>query len=79
VRDSKGNLYGTTMAGGDNNSYGTVFEVTGTKEIVLHRCGGTDGANPFRSPLLLDAAGTLYGVTYQGGTGGHGTVWKLNP
>jgi uncharacterized repeat protein (TIGR03803 family) len=79
VRDSKGNLYGTTMAGGDNNSYGTVFELTGTKEIVLHRFGGTDGANPFRSPLLLDAAGTLYGVTYQGGTGGHGTVWKLHP
>ena len=79
VRDSKGNLFGTTMAGGDNNSDGTVFEVTGTKEIVLHRFGGTDGANPFRSPLLLDAAGTLYGVTYQGGTGGHGTVWKLNP
>jgi uncharacterized repeat protein (TIGR03803 family) len=56
-----------------------VFEVTGTKEIVLHRFGGTDGANPFRSPLLLDAAGTLYGVTYQGGTGGHGTVWELHP
>jgi uncharacterized repeat protein (TIGR03803 family) len=79
VRNSKGNLYGTTMAGGDNNSYGTVFEVTGTKETVLHRFGGTDGENPFRSPLLLDVDGTLYGVTYQGGTGGHGTVFSIKP
>jgi uncharacterized repeat protein (TIGR03803 family) len=79
VRDSKGNLYGTTMAGGNNNSYGTVFEVMGTKETVLHRFDGTEGENPFRSPLLLDGTGTLYGVTYQGGTGGHGTVWMLTP
>jgi uncharacterized repeat protein (TIGR03803 family) len=78
VRDSKGNLYGTTAAGGDGNSDGTVFEVTGTKETVLHRFDGMDGQNPFRSPLLLNG-GKLYGVTYQGGTSGLGTVWELTP
>jgi uncharacterized repeat protein (TIGR03803 family) len=78
VRDHKGNLYGTTVAGGDNNSDGTVFEVTGIKETVLHRFDGTDGQNPFRFPLLLDG-GKVYGVTYQGGTSGHGTVWELTP
>jgi uncharacterized repeat protein (TIGR03803 family) len=77
VRDSKGNLYGTTVTSA--NGDGTVFEVTGTKETVLHRFGGADGQNPFRSPLLLDSVGTLYGVTYQGGTSGQGTVWKLIP
>jgi uncharacterized repeat protein (TIGR03803 family) len=78
VRDSKGNLYGTTVAGGNVNSDGTVFEVTGTTETVLHRFGGADGLYPFRSPLLLEG-GKLYGVTYQGGTGGLGTVWTLTP
>jgi uncharacterized repeat protein (TIGR03803 family) len=77
VRDSSGNLYGTTATSA--NGDGTVFKLTGTKETVLHRFNGADGQNPFRSPLLLDATGTLYGVTYEGGTGGRGTVWELTP
>jgi uncharacterized repeat protein (TIGR03803 family) len=77
VRDSKGNLYGTTQIGGAN-SLGTVFEVKGTKETILHSFDGTDGENPFTSPLL-DEKGTLYGTTYNGGTDGHGTVFSVKP
>jgi len=77
VRDSKGNLYGTTASGA--NGDGTVFEVTGAKETVLHLFGAKDGQNPFRSPLLLDDDGTLYGVTYLGGANGHGTVFSIKP
>jgi len=79
VRDSKGNLYGTTTAGGDKESNGTVFKVTGTKETVLHRFDGTDGQNPYICPLMLDEHGTLYGVTYLGGANGYGTVFSIKP
>jgi uncharacterized repeat protein (TIGR03803 family) len=78
VRDAAGNLYGTTTAGGDRNSDGTVFKVMGKTETVLHRFNGRDGQDPFRSSLLLDG-GALYGVTDLGGSSGNGTVWQLTP
>jgi len=77
VRDSKGNLYGTTQIGGANGD-GTVFEVKGTKETILHSFDGTDGSNPFTSPLI-DEKGTLYGTTYVGGTHSVGTIYSLKP
>jgi uncharacterized repeat protein (TIGR03803 family) len=76
VRDSQGNLYGTTAQ--STNGDGTVFELTGTKETVLHRFHGSDGELPFRSPLLLDD-GVLYGVTNLGGKDGQGTVFAIKP
>src|SRR5208337_2201294 len=74
VRDSKGNLYGTTIAGGDlacnaPDGCGTAFELDTTgKETVLYSFTGTggDGANPF-SGLVRDAKGNLYGGTLAGG------------
>jgi uncharacterized repeat protein (TIGR03803 family) len=39
--------------------------------------GGADGANP--NAALLSSGGSLYGTTLVGGTGGQGTVFKLNP
>jgi uncharacterized repeat protein (TIGR03803 family) len=71
------NLYGTTAAGGNRASFGTVFRLSGKKETVLHRFHGGDGKNPFRSPLMLDSDGTLYGVTYLGGAHGLGTVFSV--
>ena len=72
LRDGAGNLYGTTMLGGDTRCYkygcGTVFELdkTGTKEKVLHKfAGGVDEFFP-ESLLAKDAAGNLYGTTSQG-------------
>jgi uncharacterized repeat protein (TIGR03803 family) len=41
VADSKGNLYGTTTAGGASN-LGTVFELSGTGFAVLATCKPTD-------------------------------------
>jgi len=80
VRDTKGNLYGTTEAGGASG-VGTVFELTATgKETVLHTftAGKTDGANPFGG-LVRDAAGNLYGTTFVGGAFGHGAVYEITP
>jgi uncharacterized repeat protein (TIGR03803 family) len=84
VRDSSGNLYGTTEFGGDHGA-GTVFEVSpqsdGTwSEQVIHSCGVSrkDGTNSFAS-LILDSAGNLYGTTEYGGNKLFGTVFKLSP
>jgi len=84
IMDGAGNLYGTTI-GGSSSSYcgslgcGTVFKVDPTgKGTVLHGFqGGTDGKNPYAS-LIMDGAGNLYGTTESGGTGGVGTVFKVD-
>jgi uncharacterized repeat protein (TIGR03803 family) len=85
IRDRNGNLYGTTLTGGDGNGHGTVFKLNASgKETVLYRfMGGSDGASP--NGVFRDAKGNLYGTTYAGGGSGcyHGegcgTVFKLNP
>jgi len=82
IFDAAGNLYGTTY--GDPYNQGTVFELTpaarGTwTEKVLHTFGsGSDGTFP-AAGLVLDAAGNLYGTTYEGGTYGLGTAFELTP
>jgi uncharacterized repeat protein (TIGR03803 family) len=78
VRDSAGNLYGVTSAGGDSG-FGVVFEIdtTGT-ETVLHSFSGTDGKIPYGT-LALDKSGNLYGTTYEGGAYGGGVVFKIAP
>jgi uncharacterized repeat protein (TIGR03803 family) len=80
VRDSVGNLYGTTFYGGASG-YGVVFKLDPTgKETVLHSFTGgtTDGTEP-RAGLVRDAAGNLYGTTQDGGASNRGTVFKLTP
>jgi len=80
VRDSTGNFYGTTEAGG-TDGFGTVFKLnkTGKKKTVLYDFTGqgNDGAYTFAC-LVRDTKGTLYGTTYKGGASGDGTVFKLN-
>jgi uncharacterized repeat protein (TIGR03803 family) len=82
IFDSAGNLYGTTLNGGDTDT-GTAFKLThnsnGTwsKSTLYSFQGGTDAAHP-GGPLTFDAAGDLYGVA-GGGAFGHGAVFKLTP
>jgi hypothetical protein len=73
LRDSAGNLYGTTQYGGASGN-GVVFELircssvaSGYEHKVLYSfAGGSDGANPVAS-LIRDGVGDLYGTTAQGG------------
>ena len=85
--DEKGNLYGTTT-GGVLAGFGSVFKLTATptgwQETVLHTFSGTrDGAAPY-GPVILDAAGNIFGMTHNGGNtnncnSGCGVVFELSP
>ena len=73
IRDTEGNLYGTTRYGGDlscdnGNGCGMVFKLDPTGQLtVLYRfTGGSDGAEPLGG-LLRDNANNLYGTTLYGG------------
>jgi uncharacterized repeat protein (TIGR03803 family) len=86
VIDSAGNLYGTSVQGG-NLGGGTVFRlspsVTGWIHSVLYNfTGGADGGEPYKG-VTLDARGNLYGTTVTGGggvcEGGCGVVFQLSP
>jgi len=78
LRDSTGNLYGTTGEGGSSD-FGVVFKLdpAGT-ETVLHSFSGNDGKIPYGT-LVPDKAGNLYGTTYAGGAYGGGVVFKIAP
>lgn len=78
VRDSAGNLYGTTGEGGPSD-FGVVFKLdTAGNETVLHSFSGNDGKIPYGT-LVRDKAGNLYGTTYEGGAYGGGVVFKIAP
>jgi uncharacterized repeat protein (TIGR03803 family) len=88
IRDKAGNLYGTANAGGAFPQNGTIFKLdpAGVLTVLYNFMGGTDGSGPF-GPLILDAAGNVYGTTSLGGDPsckllgtslGCGTVFKLD-
>jgi uncharacterized repeat protein (TIGR03803 family) len=78
IRDSKGNLYGTTALGGTTGG-GTIFKLaaTGAETILYTFTGGADGGYP-EAGVIRDSAGNLYGTGALGGTSGHGVVFKLD-
>jgi uncharacterized repeat protein (TIGR03803 family) len=93
IADKAGNLYGTTSGGGYGNGFGTVFKLApdGTKTVLWAFKGYafegiSDGIYPL-DPLIMDAAGNLYGTTANGGPtkicgwgpGGCGIVFKIAP
>lgn len=82
--DSKGVLFGLTLAGGNANNDGVAFKLlpkTRTETVLYTFCSAdncVDGAEPGNT-LAIDAKGNLYGTTYQGGAFDTGTVFKLAP
>src|ERR1700733_11736924 len=84
IRDSAGNLYGTTdgaysdVGGGGAYDAGVVFKIdTSGNETVLYTfTGGNDGGSP--NSLIADSAGNLYGTTALGGASDAGVVFKID-
>jgi uncharacterized repeat protein (TIGR03803 family) len=88
VRDTDGNLYGTTQWGGNSAcedfGCGTIFKLDpqGNETVLYRFSGGKDGAAP-GEVLIRDGAGNFYGTATNGGSEeckqGCGTVFKLDP
>jgi len=80
--DNAGNIYGTTYVGGAYG-YGAVYELvagsngTWTEKVIYSFRGLNDGATPYGSTLILDAAGNLYGVASGAGAHDYGVVYEL--
>lgn len=86
VLDAGGNLYGTTVIGGNGGgacygSCGVVFKLAPLarhqwKYTVLHSFNDTpDGSEP--TGLIMGANGKLYGTTIGGGTRNLGAVFEV--
>ncbi|MBK9064655.1 MAG: hypothetical protein IPL89_15895 [Acidobacteria bacterium] len=76
-----GFLYGTSPVGGAN-SRGSVFRFDpSTMPVVhqiLHSFNGTNGSSP-TTGLVKGAGGKLYGTTSEGGAGGYGASYAVDP
>jgi len=82
--DAAGNLYGTSVLGGEFGG-GTVWQLSPVGGAWVHSVlysftGGADGGEPYKG-VTLDAAGNLYGTAVTGGSGscegGCGVTYKL--
>ena len=75
--DAEGDLFGTTETGGANGD-GTVFEIAKSTGALttLASFTGSNGALPERG-VTIDAAGDLFGTTYDGGADNDGIVFEV--
>jgi len=84
--DSAGNLYGTNFGSyteGGTSHGGVAFELSHASGnswtfTPLYTFDQTKETVPPSSPLTIDAAGNLYGVTYFGGRYSNGSVFELS-
>jgi uncharacterized repeat protein (TIGR03803 family) len=89
---SGGNLYGTTIFGGEVRANvclevgcGVAYEFSphsggAWTETLLHTfsSNGTDGTNPYAG-IAFNSAGDLFGTTIEGGVDGSGVVFEIVP
>lgn len=86
IQGGDGEFYGETFEGGDYG-VGTIFKVNSTGRLMnlysfpptYNASGGInpEGQNPIGG-LIQGTDGDLYGVTFDGGTGSYGTVFKIS-
>jgi uncharacterized repeat protein (TIGR03803 family) len=86
--DAAGNLYGTTVGGGNTTTCG--FFGCGIVYKLTHKNAGwilnplyafnsiPDGYVPY-APVVISSNGAIYGTTFYGGQPGGGTVYELTP
>lgn len=87
VADSSGNLYSSAaMGGAEFSNNGAIYELSPpsgggtdwTETLLYTFTGGKDGAIP-QNDILIDSTGAIYSTTAAGGTGNHGTAFRLEP
>ncbi len=88
MRAADGTLWGTTQLGGNQDgtvcfiSCGTIYRLVpaglGFVRQNVYSFSGRDGANPLGRLVQL-AGGKIYGTTSQGGSGGAGVVFSIDP
>ena len=80
VQASNGLFYGTTFSGGGlSSNAGTVYSINsaGTLTTLYRFTGGNDGGKP-AAGLVQGSDSNLYGTTFNGGTSGLGTVFRMS-
>lgn len=82
VQGTDGNIYGTTMGGGNSNSGGTIFRITpqGVLTTLYDFCSQpncADGLGP-EAALIQATDGNFYGTTEWDGTNMSGTVFRFS-
>jgi uncharacterized repeat protein (TIGR03803 family) len=78
IEGADGALYGTTAHGGAAG-FGSVFRIQldGTGYAVVHSFNSSGGYSP-SAVLVQGSDGALFGTTQFGGSGGFGTVFRIN-
>lgn len=77
VEAPDGNLYGTTLLGGDNNK-GTIYRLgLDGSFAIIHHFDGSGGENP-EGTLIVGSDGNLYGTTMVGGERNRGVIYRIS-
>jgi uncharacterized repeat protein (TIGR03803 family) len=77
IQGADGNLYGTSMAGG--NGSGTIFKMNLAGQVLQIFDFGTSSELGYSPSALLQANdGSFYGSTLGGGTYNQGTIFRMN-
>jgi uncharacterized repeat protein (TIGR03803 family) len=71
-----GSFYGVTSNGGNHESCGTLYRITGSEFSVLHYFDEVDGCSP-TGALVLGTDGNLYGTAQYGGNENDGAVYQV--
>jgi len=73
-----GKLYGSTAFGGaDGNGFLFRMDTTGTNFTILRALSNSDGGSPW-TDMIQASDSLIYGGTFIGGSGGGGTIFKMN-
>jgi uncharacterized repeat protein (TIGR03803 family) len=79
IQATDGNFYGTTSGDATSTGLGTVFKVTRQLAVTTLYSfeGGTEDGEFPECSLTQGTDGYLYGTTYEGGTFGYGTIFRI--
>jgi uncharacterized repeat protein (TIGR03803 family) len=83
LMDAQGNLFGTTVGGGDSN-FGTAFEISfmpttgySNTPTTIANFSVTSSGAPVYAALVADSNGNLFGTSVSGGAFGSGNLFEI--